>query len=225
MTVSSIRRYPVKSMGGEALDEVLLDARGIVGDRWYAVQDDEGHFASGKSTRRFRRYDAVFGYAAATGSDGVVVTGARGRWRVGDPALDRELTRALGVPARITSEADVSHFDDGAVSLIGTATLRWCAQRWGIRADPKRLRANLVVRTDEPFVEERWVAQELSVGEARLRVVDSHVRCRTVDVAQDWASVEGRWLAPLARERELRLGVYADVVTAGLLRAGDRVAP
>jgi hypothetical protein len=66
ISVISLRRYPVKSMGGESLGEVELGARGSVGDRWYAVEDDEGSFASGKDTRRFRRRDAVFEYAAHT---------------------------------------------------------------------------------------------------------------------------------------------------------------
>ena len=86
-----IRRYPVKSMGGEDLATAALDERGLDGDRWWAVSDREGHLASGKSSRRFRRRDGVFDYRAATGRDGVTVTGARGTWSVGDPALDEEL--------------------------------------------------------------------------------------------------------------------------------------
>ena len=39
-TVVDIRRYPVKSMGGESLSEAALDERGLVGDRWFAVCDE-----------------------------------------------------------------------------------------------------------------------------------------------------------------------------------------
>ncbi|QAY71344.1 MOSC domain-containing protein [Xylanimonas protaetiae] len=224
MTVRSLRRYPVKSMGGEALDAVVVDARGLVGDRAFAVVDDEGHFASGKNTRRFRRRDAVFGYTAATSGDGVVVTGRDGRWAVGSPALDAELTRALGVPSRVLPEAGTPHFDACAVSLVGTATLAWCAQRWGIDADPRRLRVNLVVDTDEPFVEETWVGSGIAVGEVELRGVERIERCRTIDLAQDGASGAGRWLKPLGAERGLCLAVYADVVVPGTVRVGDVVS-
>jgi uncharacterized protein YcbX len=50
-----IRRYPVKAMGGESLDSVQVEARGVLGDRRYAVVDGDGKLASGKHSRRFRR--------------------------------------------------------------------------------------------------------------------------------------------------------------------------
>lgn len=222
MSVVSLRRYPVKSMGGEALEEARLDARGVVSDRWYAVEDGAGHFASGKSTRRFRRHDEVFDYAAATGATGdVVVTRGHRTWRVGDPGLDADLTRRFGEPVRVTPEAAVPHQDMGSVSLVGTATLAWCAERWHLDADPRRLRVNVVVATHEPFVEETWLGRELACGEARLRVVERVPRCRVVDVDQDGVRAEGRWLRRIAAERDLHLAVYADVVGPGVLRVGD----
>ena len=42
MRVSRLRRHPVKAMAGEVLDSVAVDDRGLVGDRWYAVVDDDG---------------------------------------------------------------------------------------------------------------------------------------------------------------------------------------
>ncbi|MEU0386956.1 MOSC N-terminal beta barrel domain-containing protein [Streptomyces chartreusis] len=54
-TIERIWRYPIKSTGGELLDEAAVDARGLVDDRLYAVRDAEGKFGSGKKTRRFRR--------------------------------------------------------------------------------------------------------------------------------------------------------------------------
>ena len=221
----SIRRYPVKSMGGEALDLVPLDARGVAGDRWYAVVDADGRFASGKDTRRFRRRDGVFDHRAESGPDGVTVTGPGGSWLVGDPALDVALSTALGDEVRVRPEAGVPHQDAGSVSLVGTATLAWCADRWGLDADPRRLRVNLVVETEEPFEEEGWVGSQVVLGEARLQVVERIERCRTVDVAQDGSDARGRWLKPLATDRDLCLAVYADVVEPGTVRLGDRVLP
>ena len=40
-TVSELRRYPVKSMLGEALDVAPIQARGVAGDRAYALIDVE----------------------------------------------------------------------------------------------------------------------------------------------------------------------------------------
>jgi uncharacterized protein len=124
---------------------------------------------------------------------------------------------------RVTPEGDVPHQDGGAVSLVGSATLRWCADRWGIDADPRRLRANVVVDSDEPFVEETWVGRDLHVGSATLRVVERVERCRTIDLAQDGTTPADRWLTVLGRERDVRVAVYADVVSPGLLTVGDAI--
>lgn len=221
MEVVSLRRYPVKSMGGEALQAVSLDARGIEGDRWWAVEDDAGYFASGKDTRRFRRHDEVFEYAAQT-SETDVVTVVRGgnRWVVGDPALDAELTSVMGRAVRVTPESVVPHQDMGSVSIVGTATLAWCAKRWGVDTDPRRLRVNIVCSSDEPFIEESWEGKELTAGTTRFRVVQRVPRCRMIDLDQDGAVADGRWLKPLAAERDMFLAMYADVVAPGSIAVG-----
>ncbi|QZY30435.1 MOSC domain-containing protein [Nocardioides coralli] len=223
-TVVGIRRYPVKAMVGESLPRAALDGRGLVGDRALAVADGEGRFASLKDTRRFRRRDAVAGYRATTRDDGAVeVSHGTASWQVGDPALDQELGRACGTPVSVVAEAAVPHHDDGAVSLVGTASLRWCADRWGVDADPRRLRVNLLVETAEPFEEESWLGESLRVGGVTLRVVQRVERCRTIDVAQDGLAEGERWLKRLGAERDLRLAVYADVVDPGVIRLRDTV--
>jgi len=225
-SVVSVRRYPVKAMGGESPAVVELDARGVVGDRWYAVLDGDGRFASGKNTRRMRRHDEVFGYRATTDDDGRVrVTGAGGSWTVGDQALDQELTRSFGTAVHVAAEAGVAHQDAGQISLVGTATLAWCAERFGGSPDARRLRVNFVLDTDEPFEEETWVGRELEIGSARLRVVERIERCRTIDVGQDGVTPGAGWLKPLGRERDLCVAVYADVVAPGSVTAGDAYRP
>lgn len=221
--VIEIRRYPVKSMGGESLESVEVDARGLVGDRAYAVTDGDGRFASGKNTRRMVRRDGVFAYAARTGPDGVVVSGASGSWVLG-PGLDAELSGALEAPVRVLPEGGTPHFDDGAVSLVGTATLEWCRRELGADATARRLRANLLVETAEPFEEEAW-AGPVRIGGAVLTPVMRIERCRTIDLDQDGAGSSTRWLVPLGRERDMRCGVYLDVATPGEIAVGDEVLP
>lgn len=222
-TVAAIRRYPVKAMGGEPLERVELDARGLVGDRWWAVIDEDGRLASAKDTRRFRRRDGVLDHAARTTAAGqVLVTGPSGEHALG-PGLDRLLSDRLGDAVAVRTEAGTSHQDGGAVSLVGTATLRWCAERWGLDADPRRLRVNLLLETDEPFVEESWVDSTVTVGSARLAVVEHVPRCRTIDLAQDGVTTTERWLQPLGRERDACLAVYADVAAPGAVAVGDAV--
>ncbi|MGI8524379.1 MAG: MOSC domain-containing protein [Nocardioides sp.] len=223
-TVAELRRYPVKSMGGESLPTAEIDTRGLVGDRRYAVVDADGRFASGKSTRRFKRRDEIFAYAATTDGDRVRVTGGDGSWVVGDPALDAALTDAMGAAVHVLPENGVPHFDAGAVSLIGTATLDWCREHFDVDAESRRLRANVVIVTDEPFVEETWIGRGLKLGPVGLTVVERIERCRTIDLAQDGVATTTRWLTALAGPRDLKLGIYADVAQTGTISAGDTVS-
>jgi uncharacterized protein YcbX len=210
-------------MGGEALESLVLDERGVVGDRWFAVEDEEGHFASGKSSHRFRRRDAVFDFAASTEGDAVRVHRGGHQWAVGDAELDEVLSKAMGATVRVLPEAEVPHQDAGSVSLIGTASLEWCRNHLGVDGDFRRIRPNVVLETAEPFVEETWVGSRLAVGDVTLAVVERIERCRMVDLAQDGVATTAPLLKRLSAEREMCLGVYADVVTAGRIGIGDEV--
>lgn len=53
-TIETLWRYPVKSMRGEQLREAAVTARGIVGDRAYALIDtDTGRVVSAKSVKLY----------------------------------------------------------------------------------------------------------------------------------------------------------------------------
>ncbi|WP_416482649.1 MOSC domain-containing protein [Streptomyces sp. CL12] len=52
-TVTAVRRYPVKSMLGEALTAVRVDERGLAGDRMFAVLDAAGAIGSAKHPRKW----------------------------------------------------------------------------------------------------------------------------------------------------------------------------
>jgi uncharacterized protein len=221
MKVVGLRRYPVKGMAGEALETAEVDARGLTWDRWYAVVDEQGRLASGKDARRFRRRDAVFTYAAAATGDHVTVSLGDDTWTVGDPALDQHLTEAMGDPVRVLPEGRTPHQDGAGVSLVGTASLEWCAERYGDEPDPRRLRVNIVVETDEPFVEDTWVGRTLQLGSARLHVVEPTPRCRMLDIEQDGVRPATRWMRPLAQSRDLELGLYVDVEQPGRISLGD----
>lgn len=224
--VTGIWRFPVKSMAGEALEAAAVDGRGLVGDRAWAVYDAEGKLASGKHTGRFRRMDPVFGLAARTVGEIVEVVLPDGRTVVaGESAADLALSDHFGEEVELGPEADVPHQDAGEVSIVGTATLRELGTLLGLddAVDPRHLRANLVVETTEPFVEESWVGQEVSVGGVVLAVSERIERCRMVDVEQaDLLGLDGL-LKAVGAHRDLCAGVYADVAQPGALAVGDVV--
>lgn len=226
MTLLSIRRYPVKSCGGESLTSAQVDARGLVGDREWAVVDAHGKLGSGKDSRRFRRLDRIFELDARRCADVPEVSFPDGRWcRVDEPGVERRLSGHLGVAVRFGREAQTPHMDEGGISLVGTASLAALARLTGEAApvDARRFRTNLVVETERPYVEEEWLGHEIRIGEVTLRGTARVPRCRMVDLEQDGVPAHGSLLRTLARHRELMFAVYLDVVTPGTIRAGDPV--
>jgi uncharacterized protein YcbX len=64
--VGGLFRHPVKSMLGEALDSIEIDALGVVGDRVWAVRDEvRGDFRTGKRIPRLMSCRASSGEAGA----------------------------------------------------------------------------------------------------------------------------------------------------------------
>lgn len=68
-TVQQLYRYPVKSMGGEAIRTAVLGKLGIEGDRAWALRDEEtGHMTGGK------RIPALMRFSARTSGDAAEIT-------------------------------------------------------------------------------------------------------------------------------------------------------
>jgi uncharacterized protein YcbX len=225
--VSALWRYPVKSMLGEAMAALTVDARGVVGDRRFAVRTGAGKFGSGKTTRRFERVDGLLAFGAAYEDAALRVRFPDGRVVRGDaPEVHRALSAVLGQPVELVCEAAVSHMDAGPVHLVTEASLRWLSVRLpGAVVDARRLRPNLVLDVGGAGpVEDAWLGRDLLVGdEVRLRVVGRTERCIMVGLEQDGLPADPSILRGLAEANGACLGVYAAVVEPGTLRVGDTV--
>ncbi|MGW7070885.1 MOSC domain-containing protein [Streptomyces sp. NPDC054855] len=217
--------FPVKSMLGEERERIVLDERGVAGDRLWALRHDDGKLGSGKNSRRFRRTPGMLEYAAVyegDGGDPVVTTPDGETLRPGDPRIGE----LFGAGIELAREGEVRHQDAGAVSLVGTASLRALGELLGDPdpVDVRRLRKNIVVATEEPWTEEDWVGREIAFdGGLRLRVVERVERCVMTTQAQPGLPADHRILKTLTASRGMRIGVYADVVTPGTLALGAGV--
>jgi uncharacterized protein len=106
-TVATINRYPVKSMQGEALDEVSIDENGIVGDRTWALRDVETDKLV--SAKRPRLWKAMLDCRATGVGDDVVVTLPTGDgFGITDPALPAALSELFGRPVTIEASTHAS---------------------------------------------------------------------------------------------------------------------
>jgi uncharacterized protein YcbX len=225
--VASLHRYPVKSTVGERLEVADVVARGLRGDRLWAVRDEDGKLGSGKSTRRFRKMEGLLDLIASYDGDVPVVTFPDGRGLRGDdPAIDEALSAHVGRPVTLGREGEVSHFDDGPVHLVTTASLRVVGEALGEPVDPRRFRPNLVVDTGDlaGLVEDGWVGHQLHVGEVVLEVAARMPRCVMVNLPQVGLSAT-RVLDAVGDLNDANLGVLATVVAPGRVRVGDEVRP
>ncbi len=227
-TLAEVWRYPVKSMLGERLSSVEVETRGLVGDRLWAVVDDDGKLGSGKSSRRFRKLDGLLELSSslAAGVSAPRVTWTDGRvLDVGDAELDLALTDLAGRRATVLREGEVEHHDDGPVHLLTTSSLDWFAGLLGHPAPPARFRPNLVVSTpglDGP-AEQGWVGRQVQVGEVLLRVVMPMPRCVMTTMPQAHLPEDKAVLRGLTEHAGADFGVLAEVVRTGTVSEGDVV--
>lgn len=224
--VCSLRRYPVKSLGGEALAEVVVEPRGLSGDRRWAVLDHDGKLGSGKSNQRLRKMDGLLRFSARCAGGDVLVRLPCGReLPVADPGCAAAIGEVVGRPVTLCVEGEVPYFDTEPVHLLTTASLRWARSlATGSAVDERRFRPNVVV--DAPgtgAVEQDWVGHTIAVGEARLRVLKSTKRCVMVTLPQAELPHDPRVLSSLGGDAEAYLGVLAAVEVPGRVRAGDPV--
>jgi hypothetical protein len=222
--VAALRRFPVKSMLGELRDHLDLDERGCVADRVWSVRTAEGKIASGKDTRRFAAVIGMLELRAAQRDGWVVITFPDGvESSVDDPSTPSRLSAHLGRPVTVGRETDVSHFDDGPVSLVGTASVEALGVERGEEVDPARFRPNVLLATEEPFVEDTWIGRRLEIGSAALRVVAPSPRCEMINMATADLPEQRGNLAAIGRLHDACLGVIARVERPGRVALADEV--
>lgn len=219
-----VTRYPVKSMGGESLSTAQVGPEGLLADREYAVYGADGKLASGKHSRRFRRMDPVFDLVAAKrGADTVVMLGDGTEVVVGQQDSDAVLSAHFGEPVSLRRETEVMHQDAAQLSIVGSATLTELGRHEGDGRplDPRHLRANIVVQTEQPYAEEDWVGHDVTIGGVGLRVSEPIERCRMVGVAQVGLPARAGMLRAISDHHYLNAGIYASVIRPGTISVGD----
>lgn len=205
--IDALWRHPVKSLQGEQVDSALVTATGIVGDRAWAVRD-----AVSGSVLSAKREPRLLHATATVAGEGVAVAIPRQREPMDDGALSAWLDREV----RVELATETSYVDEAHLHLLTRTELAG----WDVR----RFRPNVVVdgvdRLDDLVGE--WLALGPTVV---VEILKRTKRCAMPTMAQPGITRDSDVLRTLARERDLRLGVYARVVTVGTLQVGESVRP
>jgi uncharacterized protein YcbX len=115
--------------------------------------------------------------------------------------------------------------DLSPVHLLSTTSLASLSAD-GAGYDVRRFRPNILVAVDEPapdFPEAEWVGATVQIGSAAMRVTVPTIRCVVPTRPQPGLELDRALTRQLATRTDRFLGVYADVVDAGVLRVGDEV--
>ena len=114
-TVAEIDRYPVKSMLGERVSELLFTATGGIGDRAWALRDlTSGRIASAKKYPKLLDFRAVYVVEPGRGTEArVIITTPKGlEVEADDPDASRIISDILGHPVRLECQAGAAEKTD-----------------------------------------------------------------------------------------------------------------
>jgi hypothetical protein len=224
--IAALWRYPVKSMGAEALDAADLGWHGLVGDRrWAVVRDDKVTTGFPWLTLRERfdlnRFRPAYTQPGDANRSSVVV-------RVDDASevelLDPRFLAGLGEGLSVM-KLYRGTFDVMPLSLLTAQTLASLGALLGAAADVRRFRPNLLIDAPDggPYPEDAWVGCVLRVGGARIHVGQRNERCAVVNVDPANGERDPGVLRAIARERDARLGVYGSTAELGRVAVGDPI--
>ncbi len=206
MQVSTLTRYPVKSMLGQQVEQAAVGPTGLERDRWRALMDPAtGYVCTAKHPRLWRR---LLQYTAAAQDDHVLVTTPGGETLdADDPRLVEVLSADLGRAVEIRSQRPPSSsverpdpedvLAQGVEAEVEAPTLEISQGTEGdtfvdhspihlittatldhLGVEALRYRPNLVISADvEPFAENGWLGREMHVGEVVLRLTLPTPRC------------------------------------------------
>ena len=230
--VEAIFRFPVKSMGGERLEDAPLGWNGLEGDRRLAFRlvDDRSAFPFLTASRlpALLLYTPIRRDESAGGLPTHVRTPDGDELPIFGEDLAREVGRRCGASVEMMQ---MKHgvFDEASVSVIASDTVREIGRLSGMNLDARRFRPNLLVRSRQstPFQEDRWVGGALSFGEGEnapaVAVTTRDLRCSMVNFDPDSASPSPGVMKAVVSANQNNAGVYGAVTRIGRLAVGQTV--
>ena len=231
--VEAIFRYPVKSMGGERLEEANLGWYGLEGDRRLAFRrmDDR----SGMPWLTASKLPDLLLFAPHRREDGAqgdlpthIRTPDGEELPVFGEDLAAEVGRRYGAPVQMMQ---LRHgiFDEASISAIASDTMCEIGRLAGRSLDIRRFRPNVVVRLlrSVPFQEDEWLGGVLSFGAGddapAINVTMRDERCSMVNLDPDSASPAPEVMKAVVRANQNNAGIYGSVTRIGRLAVGQTI--
>ncbi|PSJ80073.1 MOSC domain-containing protein [Neisseria iguanae] len=252
MRLTGIRRYPVKSMGGNALNESGITPQGLPLDREWLITTSDGIMLTA------RKHPKMLLWQAEADSNGLTLTAPDGSRRfisVYDMnqasevtvwkdrftafgtthAANAWLSGKIGTEARLHwlgsdsrrllahSQTPLSFADGAPYLLTHTASLVELNTYLDEPVEMARFRPNLTVAGGKAFEEEQW--HRIRIGEVEFEHFKPCTRCvmTTVDLATGRRHPQQEPLSTLAVARHAVFGINLSALNTGHIHLDDEV--
>jgi uncharacterized protein len=245
--IQAIYRYPVKGLSPQQLGRVALKpGQTLPADRLYAIENGPSGFDPAAPAyfpkqrflmlmRNERLASLRTDYDEANHTLTIHWQGrdaAAGDLRTTEGRLAVEAFFRRFMPDELRGPPKVlfgegHSFSDVAkkvVSIINLASVAAVENAAGAPVDPLRFRGNIYVEGWPAWREFDLLDRELSLGSARVKVVKRIVRCAATEVDPDTGMRDLPIPSTLMQSfGHADCGVYAEVIAAGEIGAGDRI--
>lgn len=146
---------------------------------------------------------------------------------IDDPKLIKHLQASSDANRELTlRRSDKALTDCCPLSIFAVQTVRKLAEETGTAIDKRRFRANIYLdlTSANGFAEDEFVGKSLRIGtNVVVHVVARDGRCVIITFDPDTAEKTPSILKAVAQAHEGMAGVYAAVLTEGMIRRGDAV--
>jgi len=240
-----IYRYPVKGLSAEPLEAVPLTlGETLPHDRRFAIAHGSTKFDAAapqwlpkQNFFMLAKDEKLAQLEARFDPESEMLTILRGGKQVvrakasdimGRTLIGQFFAGFMGAAGRGTPrlvEAAGHSFSDvpeKVLSLINLASIRDLERVLRQEIHPLRFRGNLYLEGLDPWEERAWVGREVTIGQARLQVMETIERCAATNVNPLTAERDMNLPLTLRKGfRHMQMGVYAKVIEAGDIAQGD----
>ena len=244
-TIKSVRRYPVKSMRGEATGKIFTGYSGLIGDRVYAIHSDRRQtrfpWFTARNYTDLIRYKARFRDIA--GTLGPVNPDAAHPNLPSDAAfaVDVETPEDIVAPLddlfistlpHAEGETLTLHYlprnfvDVTPVSLVSEQTVKQLEDETGQSLGNERFRANFNVEwtRQSGFFEDSLIGKRLRIGgNVEIAITERDARCKMITLDPFTGAAMPDLLKHVVNIHGGCTGVYASVVREGFVSPGDPI--
>ncbi len=229
--VSSIFRYPVKSMAGTLADVARLGWHGLEGDRRFAFRrlaDSSGFpwLTAGRFSDLLLYQPFGMDERAAEPLPTHVRTPKGLSLELRSESLREDISERFGSDVELM-QLNHGIFDEASISVISPATIKRVENELGFALDVRRFRPNILIETnnEDSFAEDTWVGGTMVFGadddSAAINITMKDKRCSMINLDPDTAVQNPDVMKTVVRLNQNNAGIYGTVVRTGEIRTNQ----